>query len=92
MVSSKVLLCKSLCEKICLVKGQRYDFDDDAITILDTKVRTKLMVSDGNVLGSGSETRRISSGQNFGCPIILKDCADSGNSITVSQVEFAINF
>ena len=31
------------------------NFNDDAITIFDTKVRTKLVVSDGNVLGSGSE-------------------------------------
>ena len=50
------------------------------------------MVSDGNMLGSGSETRRISSGQNLGRLIILKDSADSGNSITEIQVELAANF
>ena len=50
------------------------------------------MESDDNLLGSGSETRRISSGQNLGCSNILEDSADGGNLITISQVELAANF
>ena len=88
-----MLLCYSLCQKVHFVQGQRYAHDDDAITIFDAKVRNKKpVVSDGNVQGSGSETRSISNGQNLDCLIILEDYADGRNSITISQVELAANF
>lgn len=47
------------------------------------------MVSDGNMLGSGCETNRISSSQDFGCPIVLKDSAHGGNVISIGNVELA---
>ena len=74
----RMLLRLRLRQKVLFVLSQRDVLDDNATIIFDSKVRTTPMVLDGKMLGSGCEIRRISSSQDFGCSIILKDSANGG--------------